>query len=173
MLDISFNSVLKKTFSIDLLDEHTMGETYEIVKPSEAREIAIRISANCPDPSLTCMGLTELLLNAIEHGNLSIGYEFKSELLRQGTLDEEIEKRLELPCFRDKVVTVKVLQLKDCFYFVICDEGAGFDPAPFVEIDENRLSHFHGRGIAMAGTCCFSDMRYNDVGNIVLIKVNL
>ena len=49
-----------------------------------------------------CGGLLELFVNAIEHGNLGIGYEEKTRLLGEGILSEEIERRLELPENADK-----------------------------------------------------------------------
>jgi hypothetical protein len=40
-----------------------------------ARDVATILANACPDPDSAVVGLTELLLNAVEHGNLGITYE--------------------------------------------------------------------------------------------------
>jgi anti-sigma regulatory factor (Ser/Thr protein kinase) len=42
-----------------------------------------------PDPSRVVLGLTELMLNAVEHGNLSISYDEKSRLIASDLLHQE------------------------------------------------------------------------------------
>ena len=51
----------------------------------------------CPDPEAVIIGLTELLVNAVEHGNLGITYEDKTALNAAGTWDTEVRRRLALP----------------------------------------------------------------------------
>ncbi len=46
----------------------------------EARDVGTLVAGLCPDPSNTVIGLTELIVNAVEHGNLGITYAEKSEL---------------------------------------------------------------------------------------------
>ncbi len=48
------------------------------------------------------MGLSELLVNAIEHGNLEIGYDEKSRLLQSEGWQGEIDRRLALPEYTDQ-----------------------------------------------------------------------
>lgn len=65
-------------------------------EPGEARDIAAVLANTCRDPQKVVLGLTELMLNAVEHGNLGITYEEKTELIRSDTLAQEIERRLGL-----------------------------------------------------------------------------
>src|SRR5262249_39246858 len=46
----------------------------------QARDLAGVLANACPDPEAAVVGLTELLVNAVEHGNLGITYEEKSSL---------------------------------------------------------------------------------------------
>ena len=64
----------------------------------EARNLAFLI-ANCfPEPEAAVYGLNEILINAVEHGNLGITYAEKTQFILEGRLYEEIERRLALPC---------------------------------------------------------------------------
>ena len=40
----------------------------------EARSVSIQLSNMCPSPQRVVVGLVELLINAVEHGNLDIGF---------------------------------------------------------------------------------------------------
>jgi CheY-like chemotaxis protein len=51
---------------------------------SQAKATAAVVSNTCPDPSSAVIGLTELLVNAVEHGNLGITYEEKTLLNANG-----------------------------------------------------------------------------------------
>ena len=64
---------------------------------AEAESLAA-FMANCfPEPERVLPGLGELLVNAIEHGNLGIGYEKKTELVELGIWRSEIERMQNLP----------------------------------------------------------------------------
>lgn len=134
----------------------------------EAESLAIFV-ANCfPDPVRSAIGLFELLINAVEHGNLGIGYEEKTGLISDGSWRSEVNRRAELPQNRAKRVEV-LLQCKPEGTFVqITDEGEGFDWKAFLTIDPSRTNDNHGRGIAQANAQSFDALRYNAKGNQVL-----
>jgi two-component system cell cycle response regulator len=125
--------------------------------------------ANCfPDPERVGIGLLELLTNALEHGNLGIGYAEKTQLVAQGNWRSEVIRRTDLPDYAGKFIDV-VLQIKtDGVYVQITDAGAGFDWKSYLTIDPSRATDNHGRGIAQANAQCFDAMRYNMQGNQVL-----
>jgi CheY-like chemotaxis protein len=52
--------------------------TFAFRTPEAARDLAVVLASACPDPRRVAIGLTELLLNAVEHGNLAIGYREKT-----------------------------------------------------------------------------------------------
>src|SRR5438477_4285985 len=66
--------------SLRLLDRATF--TFQTV--DQARDLGALLANTCPDPTATVIGLTELLVNAVEHGNLGITYEDKSKLFATG-----------------------------------------------------------------------------------------
>jgi len=142
----------------------------------EAYEVADWLSSLCHGKSRDdiVVGFIELLINAIEHGNLNIGYEEKSRMMKEGNYLDRLVKRLEQPEFRDRRVTVdfnhrvgKELEVR------IADEGAGFDHQKYMVMDRKRLFHAHGKGILMAKSLYFNGLEYNDKGNEVRVTINL
>jgi hypothetical protein len=60
----------------------------------------------CPKPEKVILGLSELFINAVEHGNLGISYHEKGELINTEQLIQEIARRQALKENRDKRVEV-------------------------------------------------------------------
>jgi len=124
--------------------------------------------ANCfPDPDRALTGISEILINAVEHGNLAISYEEKTALMDANDWREEVSRRLQLPEFADKVVTVIFEKKQNTYYLQVTDQGKGFNWKVFLEFDPSRASHNHGRGIAMANMIAFDRLVYNEQGNQV------
>ena len=137
----------------------------------EARQLTLMLSRACPDPQRVALGLSELLINAVEHGNLEITYAEKSRLLQQGRWQEEVESRLEEAQYLARHVTVKFSAQSDEIQIHICDQGAGFDWQPFLEFSPERAFDPHGRGISMARMMSFDCVEYQGRGNEVLVRV--
>ena len=129
--------------------------------------VAILLAKSCPDPEKAVVGLSEILVNGVEHGNLGITYEEKSVLNEAGRWNAEVDRRLSLPENAEKRVTVRLEQRADAVHFSIEDEGDGFDWESYLEVEPERLFDNHGRGIAMSRLASFDDMTYNDKGNRV------
>lgn len=130
--------------------------------------------ANCfPEPDQVLAGLAELLINAIEHGNLQIGYELKTELVSDGRWREEIENRQKNPEYADKVAEVMLLRREDSVGVRITDQGVGFDWQDYIHIDPSRMADNHGRGIAQANLISFDELKFNTRGNQVTASVRL
>lgn len=149
-----------------------LAATFEIQTLDESRKLATMLSLPCPDPQSTAIGLSELMTNAIEHGNLGITYDEKSRLLESSSWMQEIERRLALPENRSKSVIIEFEERDDAFLFRIKDQGTGFDPKPFMEVDKTRSGHPHGRGIAMATRYCFDRVEYVGRGNEVIATIS-
>lgn len=107
----------------------------------------------------------ELFVNAIEHGNLGIGYEEKTRLLREATLSQEIERRLELPENADKRVRVEIEKSGNRASVTEEDQGPGCEYEKYLGYEEGRSLHAHGRGILLSGT--LFDLTYLPPGNRV------
>ncbi len=135
--------------------------------PEEGRALATLLSQTCPDPYDASLGLWELLLNAVEHGNLGLSYEEKGRLLKERRLDQEIQSRLSDPRYAHRQVEVTFQRLGPSLVFLITDEGEGFDWTRYLDLDPERAFHAHGRGIAMARHLCFTQVTYRGRGNSV------
>jgi CheY-like chemotaxis protein len=139
--------------------------------PKEATDLGTLLAKACPDPERVVLGLSELLVNAVEHGNLGIGYADKSELTRSGTWEEEIARRLALPELAARVATVRLERDPDAVTITIRDQGQGFDPTPYLQIDPDRVFDSHGRGIALANLLSFDALEYRDGGRVAVATV--
>ena len=150
-----------------------MKSSYTLRTLDESRLLAKQLAQQCPNPETAFVGLIELLINAIEHGNLEITYAQKSQLQAQDTWDSEVERRLALPEYADKQVFLQTWQTDETLFFLIRDQGKGFDWRPFLTINPERLLHSHGRGIAMARHLAFDSLEYRGCGNEVLATLKI
>lgn len=141
--------------------------SFTIQKLNEAEDLACFLAACFPSPETALPGLANLLTNAVEHGNLDIGYHEKSNLLEQGTWRQEVEERQSKPEYRDKTVRVEFVRNDEEMRVTIADDGNGFDWQKYLEIDPARALDNNGRGIAQANQISFDDLIYNSSGNEV------
>jgi hypothetical protein len=139
----------------------------------EANLLAQFIAKACPNPRLSIMGISELLINAVEHGNLSIGSEEKAELQHQNKWMEEIERRLNLPENKDKWVEIEIVRNETELRITVTDQGKGFDWQAFEKRHPNDPLSTHGRGILLAKQLVFKSLEYSGKGNIVTGVINL
>ena len=139
----------------------------------EARDLASMLASACPDPNRTVVGLAELLLNAVEHGNLAIDYETKGRLREENRWEEEIEARLADPAYADREVEIDFTREPELIRILIKDQGDGFDWHQYLEIDPARALHAHGRGIAMSRLVSFDSVEFLGRGNQVEVTVKL
>ena len=146
---------------------------FEFQTLEDARILANTLAKACPQPGKAVIGLSELLVNAIEHGNLGISYAEKSNLNDRGEWLAEVQRRLLLPENQEKRATVKFLRTAEEVRFAVQDDGDGFDWHSFIQVDHKRLFHNHGRGIAMASAIGFDSILYQGKGNEVVATVSL
>lgn len=139
----------------------------------DAKSLAFYI-ANCfPEPEKAIFGLNELLINAVEHGNLGITYSEKTKLVLSGTWIQEVERRLEVPKYKEKTGRLIFKAANDSIAVTIKDEGEGFDWSKYIELSPLRAMDPHGRGIAATRLMSFDSLEYLGVGNEVVCKVYL
>jgi len=134
----------------------------------DAQALAARLASACNDPDKG-VALFELMVNAVEHGNLGISYKHKSRLLAKGMHRTEIQRRLGLPENRDKRVTVELKRDEEHLRLTIRDCGPGFDYKKYLVVDPERLFDAHGRGILVAGSLL--DVKFVDPGNEVHVSM--
>ena len=143
---------------------------FTISKVEEAENLACFI-ANCfPEPETALPGLASLLVNAVEHGNLEVGYETKTRLLAEKRWREELDRRENDPAYQGRKVKVEMLCDDQEASVTITDEGKGFQWQSYMDIDPARALDSHGRGIAQANKISFDELVYNETGNRVTAK---
>ena len=139
----------------------------------EARDLSVFVASFFPEPERVVLGLSELLINAVEHGNLGIDYEDKTALHLEGRWLDEVQRRLALPEHGASKVRVRYWRGGDEVTVEIRDEGPGFRWQEYMEISPERATHSHGRGIAMARMLSFDALTYNEAGNRVRCTVKI
>lgn len=145
---------------------------FSIHTVDEAGKLASFIAQACPEPDTAVIGISELLVNGIEHGNLGLTYAEKARLKREDTWQAEIERRSALPENIDKEVLVSFQRLPDCIHLRVIDQGKGFDWRKFLEIDPQRAFDPNGRGIALARILSFTSIEYEGCGNIAVATIS-
>jgi YesN/AraC family two-component response regulator len=115
------------------------------------------------------LGLYEILLNAIEHGNLGITYDEKKEALNRNIYNEVIDKRLREANKQGKVVNVQCNYSTEELTIEITDQGEGFnyDILPLLT-DPDTILSAHGRGIILA-SLYYDNIEYKKPGNRVIL----
>lgn len=141
---------------------------FRLRTPDEAQNLALLLGALYATPELAASGLYELMLNAVEHGNLEIGHELKTRLVQEGAWQAEVDRRLALAENRDKNITVRFRRDRGRIEVTIADTGNGFDWHPFMEIEPSRATQGSGRGIAKAALLSFDQVQFQGIGNVVL-----
>ncbi|MDH4261566.1 MAG: ATP-binding protein [Spirochaetia bacterium] len=118
------------------------------------------------------LAIYEMLINAVEHGNLGINYEKKKNLLSTGiNYIEYLDSLCKIEPYNQRKIEISYHFLKQSITFNIKDEGDGFDVNKFENRDiKSDLLALHGRGIIIS-KFNMDKIIYNDKGNEVqLIK---
>lgn len=116
------------------------------------------------------LGISELLLNAVEHGSFSISAEDKKEALKNNSLAELYHERKNNPLYADRKIHITFK--KNALYceWIVKDEGDGFDwrllPTPDLS---NLSSELQGRGVYIS-KLQFDDVQFLGNGNVVSAK---
>lgn len=131
--------------------------------------VKIATASLCLSPIAT-IGLRELVVNAVEHGNLEIAFDEKSELLANGEWQTEIERRLSTREMRDRFASVELKRLEDKFRIEIKDQGKGFDWATYLDPDTRPSATLHGRGLTLAMEAGYSSVEYRGNGSEVVLE---
>lgn len=139
----------------------------------EARTMAIAVAGAFPDSGRVVAGLTELLVNAVEHGNAGISYEDKTRLLAEGSWEAEVARRLAEPENAGKKVELVFQRLPGSVEVSIADDGQGFNWRSYLEFAPSRACDSHGRGIALARKLSFDYLEYRGCGNEVVVRTHL
>lgn len=139
---------------------------------NEASQLASFIAQACPNPDQAVIGISELLVNGVEHGNLGLSYAEKSRLKQEDGWQAEIDRRAALPENRNKCVRLNYQRCNGKITLRISDQGNGFNWRNFLEMDPERAFDPNGRGIALARLLSFSGITYEGCGNIAVATID-
>lgn len=119
------------------------------------------------------MTFQELLTNALEHGNLEIDFDTKTNWMMQGgDMLQLIMERAKDKKYADRKIRISYAIGKTASKFSIRDDGNGFDWRAMMEkkAEDDML---HGRGISLSKSLVHS-LSYNEKGNeVTFIIANL
>lgn len=135
--------------------------------PEQGSDVAAHIASFCPmQNSFLELGLNEIFLNAIEHGNLGITDEEKNTYKNSADWQKMIYQKLRLPQNLSKKVKV-IVEITPAYTSVeVTDEGKGFD---WKNAKPNKATPLkkNGRGLLLASELCFNSIEFVGKGNIV------
>jgi CheY-like chemotaxis protein len=134
----------------------------------DCQNISNLVAGAFPSPKTAVLGISELMINAIEHGNLGITYEEKTLLSNPREWTDEIEKRLLLAENKNKYATLDFRLNSEKVWVTITDQGEGFNHEQYQNFDLSRYLDCHGRGIAVARSIGFDDVEYLNDGRTVI-----
>lgn len=118
------------------------------------------------------IAIREILINAIEHGNLNLTFDEKSQAMMENNYFRFIEERQKDSRYCDRKIKIDYTLTEEKVYYIITDQGNGFDHKNLMETpagikDGNYLTH--GRGIHMTKQI-FDVIKYNDKGNQIILE---
>lgn len=164
--------LLNRAAALEEIQKLIRSVEYAFVTLDDVSRLVPVLAAMCPESNAAAPGLADLMVNAVEHGNLALSYEEKSALKWDGDWEAEIRRRLALPQFAERYATIHVKQAKHGVVFTITDQGNGFDWEKYLSFDPCRAFDPNGRGIAMAKLTSFSEIEYQGNGNVVVATVS-
>lgn len=137
----------------------------------EAGELAGLVAQACPNAEAALFGISELLVNGIEHGNLGLTYEQKSQLVLNDQWKKEVDRRCALPENLAKRVRLSFQRIENRITVRISDDGQGFAWQKYLDLEPKRASDPNGRGIALARLLSFSSIHYEGSGNVAVATI--
>ncbi len=114
---------------------------------------SLRKHLSAKQTNMVRIALREIIINAIEHGNLDISFDEKTDAIMSDTYFEFIARRRQDPKYRDRRVRIRYSINDSRAAYIISDEGGGFDHSRVLGDASSRANRellAHGRGIAMA-----------------------
>lgn len=139
----------------------------------DAHFLAPMLAQFFPDPQRVVNGIFEMMVNAVEHGNLELSHHDKSRLMVEGGWISEVNHRLSLPEYANRFVRAVFIRDRESVSLTITDMGPGFDWRPYLEFSTERAFDLHGRGIALSRALAFDHIEYRGNGNEVVLASSL
>ncbi|ADG71207.1 ATP-binding protein [Brachyspira murdochii] len=120
---------------------------------------------------LFASALYEVIMNAIEHGNLNVLYETKKEWLKKNIYNKKLKELLKTDKAKNTHVEIILKIENENITINVKDQGLGFKPKQEAKkINNDGFARESGRGMMMIKSY-FDEVKFNKKGNsITLIK---
>lgn len=133
--------------------------------PCIINQAVMNVKHVCGDVDTLKMALGEILINAVEHGNLNITMDEKAKAVRKGTFEELVRQRRKNDAYAQRTVTLEVHMDHDLLEYLVTDQGEGFDYKK--DFDTDPHAHIgSGLGVQIAKNF-FHQVIYEGKGNRV------
>lgn len=155
---------------VELLWSYKLQNDLEVV-PSFVDMLVSRCAASLSATGAMelSLALRELIINAVEHGNLGVSFAEKTRALESGSMTQLLQERGADPERHARRVEVQAHLKEGLLTVQIKDEGEGFDGARLPDpLDLSRQLAPNGRGLLLARMSVDS-IEYNDIGNLVIV----
>ncbi len=136
--------------------------------PLLAKIMSLVLANLSKEPDRLELGLWEIFMNGIEHGNLGIDHDLKKNQVHSDSMDDLVQRRLSDIHYKDRLVNASYIINPQRAVFDIKDEGDGFDWLKFWEVDDSRILDKSGRGIALSRLMAFDHITYLGNGSNVI-----
>ena len=137
----------------------------------EAGELATLVAQACPSPEAATFGISEPLVNGVEHGNLDLAYKEKSQLALSNSWKSEVGRRSAHPDNLGKRVRLSFRRESNQITLRIADDGQAFAWQDYLELDPRRACDPNGRGIALSKVLSFRSIHYEGCGNVAVATI--
>ena len=120
------------------------------------------------------IALREMMINAIEHGNLNITFNEKSEAIASDSYFSFLSHRQKDERYASRKIFIDYETSLTGVRYLIRDEGDGFDYKSIINMENGGTGDralAHGRGILMA-LDVFDRVEFNEKGNEVILVKN-
>ncbi len=174
-----YNNIISNRKLRQEVEGKVINKSLKIKFPTKYEHIPAMVSRLISDIAVPISGvvtlalessLTELITNAIEHGNLEITSAEKNRSHSCYEFDKLIEERMKDPKLAGRFVTVDYHQTENYVEWIISDEGQGFDWRDVLDpTDDANILKLSGRGIYFTKRDV-DEIEYLGRGNIVRIK---
>ncbi|WP_416487291.1 ATP-binding protein [Brachyspira hyodysenteriae] len=118
---------------------------------------------------LFAAALYEVIMNAIEHGNLNILYETKKNWLKKNIYHKKLKELLKTEKAKSTNIEITLQIEEDNITIAVKDQGLGFKPKQEAKkINNDGFARESGRGIMMIKSY-FDEVKFNKKGNVITL----
>ncbi|MBF0273662.1 MAG: response regulator [Nitrospinae bacterium] len=120
------------------------------------------------------IAITEVIQNALEHGNLEVPSHLRETYGSEGfdRFEKMIEERANDPAYNSKKIFISYLRSQTGVTLTVRDEGKGFnhkEKMAHIKSGEVDLEKCYGRGLMIANSY-MDDIHFNKKGNEITLK---